>query len=63
MLLDLRGPDYSAIISRISADLRGRYILGFRPDSTTRETARHSLKVEVLRSGTIIRARREYSGP
>ncbi len=63
MLFDLRGTDYSGIISRIAADLRGRYVLGFRPDSTAGETRPHSLKVEVLRSGATVRARREYSGP
>jgi VWFA-related protein len=63
ILFDLHGAGYSAIISRIAADLRGRYVLGFRPDSTASETRRRSLKVEVLRSGATVRARREYSGP
>jgi len=63
ILFDLHGADYSGIISRITADLHGRYVLGFRPDSTESEIQRHSLKVEVVRSGTTVRARREYSGP
>ncbi len=63
VLFDLHDTDYSGIVARIAADLRGRYILGFRPDSTEGETRRHSLKVEVLRSGATVRARREYSGP
>jgi VWFA-related protein len=63
MLFDSPGADYAEIISRIAADLRGRYVLGFRPDSTAGETRRHSLKVEVRRSGATVRARREYSGP
>lgn len=63
ILFDPPGADYSQIISRITADLRGRYVLGFRPDSTAGETRRHSLRVEVLRSGASVRARREYSGP
>ena len=63
ILFDRRDADYAEIISRIAADLRGRYVLGFRPDSTASETRRHSLMVEVLRSGATVRARREYSGP
>jgi VWFA-related protein len=63
ILFDLHGADFSGIISRIAADLRGRYVLGFRLDSTASETQRRSLKVEVLRSGATVRARREYSGP
>ncbi len=63
MLFDLHGADYSGVISRIVTDLRGRYILGFRPESTGRGAQRGSLKVEVLRSGARVRARKEYSGP
>lgn len=63
ILFDLHGTDYSGIISRIAADLRGHYVLGFRPDSTAGETRRHSIRVEVLRSGATVRARREYSDP
>jgi hypothetical protein len=62
ILFDLDGVDYAGIISRIEADLRGHYVLDFRPDSTARETGRHSVKVEVLRSGAMVRARREYAG-
>ncbi len=63
ILFDPPGADYSEIISRIAADLHGRYILGFRPDSSANGIRNHSLKVEVLRSGATVRARREYSGP
>jgi VWFA-related protein len=63
ILFDPPGADYSGIISRIEADLRARYILGFRPESTGSDTQPHSLKVEVRRSGATVRARREYSGP
>ena len=63
ILFDLHGADYSGIISRIAADLRGHYVLGFRPDSRASETRRHSIRVEVVRSGATVRARREYSGP
>jgi VWFA-related protein len=63
ILFDPPGADYSGIISRIEADLRARYILGFRPESTGSDARHHSLKVEVRRSGATVRARREYSGP
>lgn len=63
ILFDPPGADYSGIISRIEADLRARYILGFRPESTGKDTQHHSLRVEVRRSGATVRARREYSGP
>ncbi len=48
ILFDPPGEDYSEIISRVAADLHGRYILGFRPESSASETRNHSLKVEVL---------------
>jgi len=63
ILFDPPGADYSGIISRIEADLRARYILAFRPESTGSDIGHHSLKVEVRRSGATVRARREYSGP
>jgi VWFA-related protein len=63
MLFDPPGADYSGIISRIEADLRARYILGFRPESTGRDTQHHSLRVEFRGSGATVRARREYSRP
>jgi VWFA-related protein len=62
-LFDLRGADYSQIVSRIVADLRGRYVLGFRPESTGTDATHGSLRVEVNRSGARVRARKEYSGP
>jgi hypothetical protein len=45
ILFDPPGADYSGIISRIEADLRGHYILGFRPEATGSDTQRHSLKL------------------
>ena len=45
-------------MSRIEADLRGRYVIGFRPDSTANQTQRRSLKVDVRRSGATVRGRR-----
>jgi VWFA-related protein len=63
ILFDPPSADYSEIISRIEADLRARYILGFSPEAAGTDTQRHSLKVEVRRSGATVRARREYLGP
>jgi len=63
ILFDPPVADYSEIISRIEADLRARYILGFRPEAAGSDAQRHLLKVEVRRSGAIVRARREYLGP
>lgn len=56
------------MISRIAADIRGRYVLGFRPEADGPEagisgTRPRSLKVEVIRPGATVRARQEYSGP
>lgn len=62
LLFNQQGLDYSEVASRIEADLHGRYILGFRSDPTA-GTGRHSIRVEVLRSGAAVRARREYSAP
>jgi VWFA-related protein len=63
ILFDPHTADYPEIVSRIAADLRGRYVLGFRPESTESDARRRFLKVEVLRSGATVRARREYFGP
>jgi VWFA-related protein len=63
ILFDPPGADYSAIISRIEADLRAHYILGFLPEAKESDARHHTLKVEVRRAGAIVRARREYFGP
>ncbi len=64
MLFDQPGADYSGIISRIAADLRGRYVLGFRPDSmASGGPSVTPWELLVPRSGATVRARREYSGP
>ena len=62
LFFDVHGADYSEI-SRIAADIRGRYVLGFRPEEDSSGTRRRSLKVEVMRSGATVRSRQEYSGP
>jgi VWFA-related protein len=67
ILFDSGGANYSEIISRIAADLHERYVLGFRPESMGSDAASisdaRSIKVEVIRSGATVRARREYFGP
>jgi Ca-activated chloride channel family protein len=60
-LFDLRTTDFAEAISRIAGDLRGRYILAFRPESTGNDGKPHSLRVEITRPGVTIRARSEYS--
>ncbi len=62
LFFDMHGADYSEI-SRIAADIRGRYVLGFRPEAGSGDMRRHSLKVQVMRPGANVRARQEYSGP
>jgi VWFA-related protein len=56
MVFDPPAGDYSEILARIEADLRRRYILGFRPEPGP---GRHSLRLEVP-SGFTVRARRDY---
>jgi len=63
MLFHLQGADYSDPIARIVSDLHGRYVLGFRPESTSSDSLQHTLRVEVPRPGATVRARRGYSGP
>jgi Ca-activated chloride channel homolog len=63
LFFDAHGADYSDMIARITADIRGRYVLGFRPEEDSSDTRRRKLKVEVMRPGATVRARQEYSGP
>jgi VWFA-related protein len=62
MFMEAQGQDNRAAFDRIEADLRGRYVLGFRPDSEGRAAGHHSLRVEVRRQGVSVRSRQEYSG-
>jgi hypothetical protein len=50
--------DYAEVIGKIGLDLRSCYVLTFSPEIY--DGARHELKVEVSRSGVVVRARREY---
>jgi VWFA-related protein len=58
VVFDPPGTGYGEILSRIEADLRSRYILGFHPSATG--NPRHQLNVEVTRPGLTVRARQEY---
>ena len=62
LFIDALRADYGPLFSRIESDLRGRYVLAFRPDSRGRERGIHSLKVETTISGASVRSRQEYAG-
>jgi len=51
--------DYGPIVARIEADLRQRYVIGFRPEKLNRKL-RHDVRVEVSRPGLSVRARKVY---
>jgi VWFA-related protein len=51
--------DAQAIVSRLEADLRGRYVLGFRPEAVSGRI-RHDVQVQVTRPGVTVRARKVY---
>jgi VWFA-related protein len=53
--------DYAAVLDRIQRDLRSQYVLGFRPEPDG--NSKHLLRVEVVRPGVLIRARRQYFLP
>ena len=53
------GNEHQPIVSRIEADLRRRYVLGFRPDRLSGKV-RHEVRVEVARPGLTVRARKTY---
>jgi VWFA-related protein len=58
ILFDSAGAKYPEILARIEADLRSRYIIGFRPGAV--DGKRHLLRVEGARPELTIRARRNY---
>ena len=57
----VRVKDFSPMISRIAADIRGRYVIGFRPAAAESDFGR--LKVEVALPGATVRAGPEFSIP
>lgn len=58
-LFQAPGGDYQPIVSRLEADLRHRYVLGFRPERLTGKV-RHEVRVEVSRPDVTVRARKTY---
>lgn len=51
--------EYGQIVSRIEADLRHRYVLGFRPERLS-GNLRHDIRIEVTRPNLSVRARKTY---
>ncbi len=49
----------AAVVSRIEADLRRRYVLGVQPERLSRKQ-RHEIRVEVTRPDLTVRARKTY---
>jgi VWFA-related protein len=60
VLFDPPGTKYPEILARIEADLRSRYIIGFRPSFIGDKHQRHFLRIEAARPELTVRARREY---
>jgi VWFA-related protein len=54
------GNNCAEIFGRIEGDLRTRYVLGFRPDTSTGREGLHQLRVEISRPGAKVRARAGY---
>jgi VWFA-related protein len=62
LVLRPKGDDFATAFRRIEADLRTRYILGFRPSETARPGT-HSVRVEVTRPQASVRFRSGYYHP
>jgi hypothetical protein len=60
VLFDPPGAGYGEILSRIEADLRSRYVIGFHSTVAATGAMRHQIRVEAIQPGLTIRARREY---
>ncbi|HKA02499.1 MAG TPA: VWA domain-containing protein [Candidatus Solibacter sp.] len=54
--------DLAPILTRLEADLRPHYVLGFRPEKLSGKL-RHELRVEVALPNVTVRARRTYFAP
>jgi hypothetical protein len=52
--------DLGPIVARLEADLRRRYVVGFRPERVTFGKLRHEIRVEVARPNVSVRARKTY---
>jgi VWFA-related protein len=55
-----RAGDLGPIVARLKTDLRGRYMVGFRPERVTFGKLRHEVRVEVTRPNLSVRARNTY---
>jgi len=62
LVLRPKGDDFTDAFRKIEADLRTRYLLGFRPGETASSGA-HSLRVEVTRPQARVRSRSGYILP
>jgi VWFA-related protein len=60
LLFDPPGDHLAEILGKVELDLRSQYVLGFQPSSTGARNPRHQLRVEAVRPGLEIRARKEY---
>lgn len=47
-------------VARLETDLRGRYVVGFRPERVTFGKLMHEVRVEVTRPDLSVRARKTY---
>jgi VWFA-related protein len=52
--------DLGPIVARLETDLRGRYVVGFRPERVTFGKLRHEIRVKVSRPDLSVRARKNY---
>ncbi len=60
ILFDPSSTKYPEILARIEADLRSRYIIGFRSGAVGDKGRRHSLRIETARPELTVRTGREY---
>lgn len=52
--------DFGALLARLEGDLRGRYVIGFRPEQLHFGKPRHDVRIEVTRPELTVRARKVY---
>jgi VWFA-related protein len=57
------GKKTSEVFSRIEADLRGMYVLGFTPPPEARDGKFHKLEVKTTRGNVVVRSRAGYFAP
>jgi VWFA-related protein len=52
--------DLGPVVTRLEADLRRRYVVGFRPERVIFGNLRHEIRLEVTRPDLSVRARKNY---